>query len=452
MFGMRHSCGSHGGVNGPRAAAGEVITDPGQGWGGRHGGMGGGEMMRAGRMLAQGDLRLIALALIAEQPRHGYEIIKVLEDKTAGWYSPSPGIVYPTLTYLEEVGYLTAQPEGAKRLYTITAGGPRASRGEPRLRRRRARAPWRHGRTRDPHAPPRPKRGRRTPRPERLADGARGDREPARHCGQAARRRRRGGSQGGRGTGRRRVAVASHVTDSGVDHAMSTLDSPAVAGLLKQLFARADHDDPVTFERVNVALKRLPQPPDQRQRAELMRDVYMPVSPDVGRLLYVLGAQPRGQGHCRVRDLVRHFRHPSGGGGAGRRRQPCRRHRARPDQGRARRAELPSRRALRARRPSRRRCVRRRSNQAWAAASICFCSTAGRKRTCPCCVCWSRSSPRARWSWPTISISRRRRLPLPRLCAPAGQRIRLGRAAARRSHRDIAAHLSVRRCALLIPP
>jgi DNA-binding PadR family transcriptional regulator len=84
--------------------------------------MGGGEM-RAGRMLAQGDLRLIALALIAEQPRHGYEIIKVLEDKTAGWYSPSPGIVYPTLTYLEEVGYLTAQPEGAKRLYTITPEG-----------------------------------------------------------------------------------------------------------------------------------------------------------------------------------------------------------------------------------------------------------------------------------------------------------------------------------------
>ena len=74
---------------------------------------------------------------------------------------------------------------------------------------------------------------------------------------------------------------------------MSTLDSPAVAGLLTQLFARADHDDPKTFERVNVALKRLPQPPDQRQRAELMRDVYMPVSPDVGRLLYVL-AHNRG--------------------------------------------------------------------------------------------------------------------------------------------------------------
>jgi DNA-binding PadR family transcriptional regulator len=93
--------------------------------------MGGGEMMRAGRMLAQGDLRLIALALIAEQPRHGYEIIKVLEDKTAGWYSPSPGIVYPTLTYLEEVGYLTAQMEGAKKLYTITEEG-RAHLGENR--------------------------------------------------------------------------------------------------------------------------------------------------------------------------------------------------------------------------------------------------------------------------------------------------------------------------------
>jgi DNA-binding PadR family transcriptional regulator len=70
-----------------------------------------------------GDRRLIALALIAEQPRHGYEIIKVLEDKTDGWYSPSPGIVYPTLTYLEEAGYVTAQSEGAKKLYTITDEG-----------------------------------------------------------------------------------------------------------------------------------------------------------------------------------------------------------------------------------------------------------------------------------------------------------------------------------------
>ena len=80
-------------------------------------------MVRAGRMLATGDLRLIALALIAEQPRHGYEIIKVLEEKTSGWYSPSPGIVYPTLTYLEEAGYVTAQAEGSKKPYTITDEG-----------------------------------------------------------------------------------------------------------------------------------------------------------------------------------------------------------------------------------------------------------------------------------------------------------------------------------------
>ena len=124
MFGMRHF-GSH---HEDRHAAGRY----GHGGRHRHGGGrhgrggdfgGGGDMMRAGRMLAQGDLRLLALALIAEQPRHGYEIIKVLEEKTEGWYAPSPGIVYPTLTYLEEAGYVTVQADGAKRLYTITAEG-----------------------------------------------------------------------------------------------------------------------------------------------------------------------------------------------------------------------------------------------------------------------------------------------------------------------------------------
>ena len=99
----------------------------GYGFGGRHGMGGRGGMdpddMRGGRMLAQGDLRLIALALIAEAPRHGYEIIKLVEEKTADWYSPSPGIVYPTLTYLEEAGYVTASTEGSKKLYAITAEG-----------------------------------------------------------------------------------------------------------------------------------------------------------------------------------------------------------------------------------------------------------------------------------------------------------------------------------------
>jgi DNA-binding PadR family transcriptional regulator len=94
---------------------------PGRGPG--RGGPGFGGPFRGGRMIGDGELRLVVLALLAEQPRHGYDIIKALEEKTSDWYSPSPGIVYPTLTYLEEVGYLTSQPEGAKKLFTITDEG-----------------------------------------------------------------------------------------------------------------------------------------------------------------------------------------------------------------------------------------------------------------------------------------------------------------------------------------
>jgi DNA-binding PadR family transcriptional regulator len=72
--------------------------------------------------LAQDDLRLAALALIAETPRHGYEIIRLIEEKTADWYSPAPSIVYPTLTSLAEAGYVTATTE-PPRLYTITDNG-----------------------------------------------------------------------------------------------------------------------------------------------------------------------------------------------------------------------------------------------------------------------------------------------------------------------------------------
>jgi DNA-binding PadR family transcriptional regulator len=93
-------------------------------WAGRgEGGGGRGDWFRVGRMLAQGDLKLLAIALIAEQPRHGYELIKLIEDKTRGAYSPSPGVVYPTLTFLEEAGYVTAEAEGAKKRYTITEEG-----------------------------------------------------------------------------------------------------------------------------------------------------------------------------------------------------------------------------------------------------------------------------------------------------------------------------------------
>ena len=74
-------------------------------------------------MLAQGDLKLLALALIADQPRHGYELIKLIEERTSGAYSPSPGVVYPTLTFLEEAGYVSAMSEGAKKRYAITEEG-----------------------------------------------------------------------------------------------------------------------------------------------------------------------------------------------------------------------------------------------------------------------------------------------------------------------------------------
>ncbi|MGI9170035.1 MAG: PadR family transcriptional regulator [Caulobacteraceae bacterium] len=79
---------------------------------------------RGGRVFEQGDLRHVMLALIAQKPSHGYELIKEIEDRLGGAYSPSPGIVYPTLTLLEELGYLTlAQGDGAKKAYTITTEG-----------------------------------------------------------------------------------------------------------------------------------------------------------------------------------------------------------------------------------------------------------------------------------------------------------------------------------------
>ena len=78
--------------------------------------------MLAQGKLAQDDLRLVALALIAEAPRHGYEIIKLIEEKTADWYSPTPNIVYPMLNNLAEGGYVTASTDPPK-LYTITDEG-----------------------------------------------------------------------------------------------------------------------------------------------------------------------------------------------------------------------------------------------------------------------------------------------------------------------------------------
>lgn len=99
----------------------------GSGFGGFGGSFGpggkGGRMFRAGKMLADGDLKLIVLALLEDGPRHGYDIIKALEERSHGMYSPSPGVVYPTLTFLEEAGYATATSEGNKKTYAITDTG-----------------------------------------------------------------------------------------------------------------------------------------------------------------------------------------------------------------------------------------------------------------------------------------------------------------------------------------
>lgn len=92
--------------------------------GGFAGAMGmGGRAFRAGRRLASGDLRLVLLALLAERASHGYELIKALQERSGGFYNPSPGMVYPALTWLEEVGYASVAAEGAKKLYSITDSG-----------------------------------------------------------------------------------------------------------------------------------------------------------------------------------------------------------------------------------------------------------------------------------------------------------------------------------------
>jgi DNA-binding PadR family transcriptional regulator len=76
-----------------------------------------------GRKLASVDLQLLILGLLAEKPRHGYEIIKALDERSKGFYIPSPGMVYPALTYLEEIGHATVEVEGSRKLYHITDAG-----------------------------------------------------------------------------------------------------------------------------------------------------------------------------------------------------------------------------------------------------------------------------------------------------------------------------------------
>jgi DNA-binding PadR family transcriptional regulator len=86
-------------------------------------GGGGGERFRGPKLFEAGALKYIVLQLIAEKPRHGYEIIKEIEQQIGVGYSPSPGVIYPLLSMLQDQGYVTVTPDGTKNLHTITPEG-----------------------------------------------------------------------------------------------------------------------------------------------------------------------------------------------------------------------------------------------------------------------------------------------------------------------------------------
>jgi DNA-binding PadR family transcriptional regulator len=92
------------------------IGDGPEGWGGRRG--------RRGRMFESGELRLVLLKLIADEPRHGYDLIRAIEDLTGGEYAPSPGVIYPTLTLLQDMGLIEeAAGEGPRKPFQVTDEG-----------------------------------------------------------------------------------------------------------------------------------------------------------------------------------------------------------------------------------------------------------------------------------------------------------------------------------------
>lgn len=78
---------------------------------------------RGPRVFAPGDLKLLLLSMLAEQPGHGYDLIRQIENLFEGNYSPSPGVIYPTLNFLEEAELISGQAQGSKRLYVTTEAG-----------------------------------------------------------------------------------------------------------------------------------------------------------------------------------------------------------------------------------------------------------------------------------------------------------------------------------------
>jgi DNA-binding PadR family transcriptional regulator len=97
----------------------------GFGHSGHGGGRGfmGGSGMPGGRKLSSGDLQLLILALLEAQPAHGYELIRIVEERSNGFYAPSPGMIYPALTYLDEIGQAAVEPDGNRKRYRLTDAG-----------------------------------------------------------------------------------------------------------------------------------------------------------------------------------------------------------------------------------------------------------------------------------------------------------------------------------------
>jgi DNA-binding PadR family transcriptional regulator len=75
------------------------------------------------RHFRRGDLKYVILHLVKDQPRHGYDIIRALEEYSHGLYTPSPGVVYPTLQLLEEMGHIAGEQQDGKKVYSITQDG-----------------------------------------------------------------------------------------------------------------------------------------------------------------------------------------------------------------------------------------------------------------------------------------------------------------------------------------
>ncbi|MCC0001288.1 MAG: PadR family transcriptional regulator [Methylobacteriaceae bacterium] len=119
---MRHHHHQHQGC-GPRGFQ-AISRGFGRHFGRAFAGEGFGERGGRRRMFDSGELRLVLLKLISDQPRHGYDLIRAIEELTGGAYAPSPGVVYPTLTMLEDMGHIDEQKsEGARKAFAITAEG-----------------------------------------------------------------------------------------------------------------------------------------------------------------------------------------------------------------------------------------------------------------------------------------------------------------------------------------